>query len=129
LYKDNVVAKSIEALALLLTTPYSLYCSSSFDLASLSRVLPSKMSPSDGLGEDDRVSCLQILAATVPGFQTLLDHSGAMTETSCSKILQECQYVSTEEDLCKPELILIQALALCCSKHPGEDLVCHITDF
>jgi hypothetical protein len=72
---------------LLLTTLYSLYYSSSFDLASLSRVLLSKISLSDGLGEDDYVSCLQILAAIVPGFQTLLDHSGAITETSYSKIL------------------------------------------
>ncbi len=129
LYKDNAAANSIEALSLLLTAPYTLYCGSSFDLASLLRVLPSKMSPSNGLDEEDRVSCLQILAATVLGFQTLLDYSGAIIETSCSKIVQERQYVSTEEDLCKPELILIRALALCCSKHPGEDLVCHIPDF
>lgn len=74
---------SIEALMLLLTALYSLYCGSSFDLAS-------KMSPSDGLDEEDRVPCLQILTAIVLGFQILLDHSGAMVETHCSKILQEC---------------------------------------
>ena len=73
-----------------LTAPYSLYCGSSSDLASLSRILPSKVAPSDGLDEEDRVPCLQILAAIVLGLQILLDHSGAMIETRCSKILQEC---------------------------------------
>jgi hypothetical protein len=52
----------------------------------------------------------------------------AMIETRCSKILQECQNVSTEEDLCQPELILIQALALAGPKHPREDVICHIPD-
>jgi hypothetical protein len=92
-------------------------------------MLLSKMSPSDGLDEEDRVSCLQILAAIVHGFQILLDHSSAIIETRCSKILQDCQYVSTEEDLCQPELILIQALALAGPKHPRKDFVCHIPDF
>jgi hypothetical protein len=64
----NVVAKNIEALTLLLTPPYSLYCSSSFEVESLLRMLPSKMSPSEGLDNEDRVSCLQILAAIVRGF-------------------------------------------------------------
>lgn len=58
-------------------------------------MLPSKMSLSNGLHEEDRVSCLQILAAMVLSFQILLDHSGAMIETCCSKIFQECQHVST----------------------------------
>jgi hypothetical protein len=92
-------------------------------------MLPSKMSPSDGLDEEDRVSRLQILAAIVRGFQVLLDHSGAMIETRRSKILQESQHVSTEEDLCYPDLILIQALALAGPKHPREDSVRHIPDF
>jgi hypothetical protein len=80
LYKDNVVAKSIKALTLLLTAPCSLYYNSSFDLVSLLRMLPSKESPSDGLDEKDSVPCLKILAAIVLGFQILLDHSGAMIE-------------------------------------------------
>ena len=57
-------------------------------------MLPSKMSPSNGLDEEDRVSCLQIFAAIVLGFQVLLDHSSAMIKTGRTKILQECQHVS-----------------------------------
>lgn len=90
LYKDNTVANSIEALTQLLTAPYSLYCGSSFDLVTLLYMFPSKMPPSNRLDEENRVSYLQILAAIVLGFQILLDYSGTMIKTCCSKILQEC---------------------------------------
>jgi hypothetical protein len=91
LYKDSVVAKSIEDLTLLLVAPYSLCCGDSFDLASLLSMLPSKMPPSGGLDKEDRLSYPQILAVIIHGFQILLDHSSAMIETRCSKILQGCQ--------------------------------------
>jgi hypothetical protein len=57
------------------------------------------MSPNGGLNKEDRVSYLQILAAIVLGFQILLDYSSAIIKMPCSKILQEYQYISTEEDL------------------------------
>jgi hypothetical protein len=56
LYKDNAIANNVKALTLLPTTPWSLYGYSSFDLASLLRMLPSKMSSSDGLDKEDRFS-------------------------------------------------------------------------
>jgi hypothetical protein len=68
LYKDNVVANSIKAFTLLLTAPYSLYCGSNFDFASLLRILLNKIFPSDGLDEENRVSCLQIFAAIILSF-------------------------------------------------------------
>jgi hypothetical protein len=107
LYKGNVVANSIEALTLLLTALYSLYCGRSFELVSLCGMLSSKMSLTDGLDKEDRVSHLQILATIVLGFQILLDYSGVTIKTSGFKILQGCQHISREENLCHPELILI----------------------
>ena len=129
MHKDTVVTSSIEAIALLLTAPNSLDRDSSFDLASLFCILPSKMSPSNELDEEDRPWCLQVLAAIICGFRTFLDHSSAMIMTGYSKIVQEYHYASTDKDFCQSELIVIQKLTRSSPKYFMRNSVCYILDW
>jgi hypothetical protein len=87
LCKNNAIANHIKAIVLLMTILPSLYYGYSSDLAGLLYILPSKISPSDGLDEKYHISCFQIPSAVVLGFQILLDYNRVSVKTASPKIL------------------------------------------